>query len=662
MGLRLKVQGAEGAQRPQCSARTRRWSRWRVVLTAALGGPLSATVLGDVAFAQTSPVAAPPAAPVGAAAASSAAPPPSVSLDVKGVDISVKTSKSSAPDPGDTPHACERSTDLDKWLSNDGALTRTVVVAYSSVTLPWSHACSGDPSSAEPSRPVVCLPQGNTDHAGQIPPHTSLRVIVVGAAETPDATNIAGHLAHPGWTANVDVTNGPPGDTLSKLTPYPRPSGSLHPFSTNWPPACAISAWTIGARTTGYTVTVQLANEKGQAYGAAKRDFNIFIGNTSPMACTPPYPAEDPTRKVRSLTEDIGSDTALAHTVIVAYGPTHLPVTVLTENTHDPCVGQRSCHGRSLSSDKNCDESDLCSGNLDEASPNHPVICTGHWADRRPFQLEPNTSARVIVIRGAGSDWTSHVTASGDPQLAPQQILGADGKPGPLAGFSALGASSPAQAPDRSAHDTCLSDVWTIAPRAGGFHIAVALVDEKGTSYGPSERPIEVIVDQKYIGAIRVGIGATIPYDGRSDTFGTSVYGVHQAANGASVINRDSWSPLDLDLIAGYTAFFAPAHRSVLELGGPGFFFGSGLLSVSPSTGNVTAITSAYGGFEYSLGGMQFMALIGVHRENAIAAPYHDGQTVASSASVNATSYEPSFGVMFGYTADVFKIPGGPSK
>jgi hypothetical protein len=200
--------------------------------------------------------------------------------------------------------------------------------------------------------------------------------------------------------------------------------------------------------------------------------------------------------------------------------------------------------------------------------------------------------------------------------------------------------------------DPCVTDVWSFAPRKEG----VVNITTSLTGYAPSERTSEIIVEGRYVGAIRVGVAGVVPFGQNPAGPGISTYGIHSSPAGGNQIYKDSWTLADLELVAGYTAFLSPRRLTKMSQVGLGWFGGIGILSVSPASGNVNALNSVYTGLELSAGGFQAMFLGGFRRETELSSGYKVGDHAPAGASITSTAVLPVAAVMIGFTSDAFKI------
>jgi hypothetical protein len=102
-----------------------------------------------------------------------------------------------------------------------------------------------------------------------------------------------------------------------------------------------------------------------------------------------------------------------------------------------------------------------------------------------------------------------------------------------------------------------------------------------------------------------------------------------------------------------------PRRLTALGDGGWGLFGGLGLVAVSPSSGNVTGLTSAYLGLEYSYHGFGALLVGGIRRETVLASGYEVNTHVAAGTPVPTTmTVAPAAGIVLNVTSDVLKIPG----
>ena len=220
-------------------------------------------------------------------------------------------------------------------------------------------------------------------------------------------------------------------------------------------------------------------------------------------------------------------------------------------------------------------------------------------------------------------------------------------------------------APPLAAPDSCVFDDWVIGPRApGAFSVTTSLIDSTGAEQKTTTRVTELVVETQYMGAIRVGVGMIVPFGQNSSVSsraGIATYSARPSPNGGSAIFRDTWSPFDLELIAGYSAFLSKDPRTSTKLsdGGWGLFSGVGILSVSSTTGNVTGLTSAYIGPEWSYHGFAAILLAGIKRVIVLSEGYEVGSQLAPGSSVpTSTTYRFAAGLLLSYTSDVFKFAG----
>jgi hypothetical protein len=205
--------------------------------------------------------------------------------------------------------------------------------------------------------------------------------------------------------------------------------------------------------------------------------------------------------------------------------------------------------------------------------------------------------------------------------------------------------------------------VWSVAPRAaGGMKITTQLTNLDGDVYKPSQHVSELVVEAMYIGALRFGVAAVVPFAQNGRGWGTSTYVVRPVSTGGNAIYEDSWAPAEIELVGGYTAFFSRRRLSALANGGWGLFGGLGLAAVSPATGNVTGLTSAYVGLERSWNGLQVLLLAGLRREPVLSSAYHVGDHVASGTILTGSEVLPAAGIMLGFTSDVLRIQGASAK
>ncbi len=291
--------------------------------------------------------------------------------------------------------------------------------------------------------------------------------------------------------------------------------------------------------------------------------------------------------------------------------------------------------------------------------PDAPSICLpyqyGKDSDIHPPLVPANKPIRIRIIRPEG--YSGQIAADGTPQESATAIAGSAS---PL-GSRLQGNAEPHLAGSSYA---CIVETWDLAPRApGAVKITASLLDPNGGTYKASSHVVELIVEGVYVGAIRVGIGAIVPFGQWSaqnggPTYGVSSYSIRNSPQGGSAIYRDSWSPAELELVGGYTAFLS--KRKLSNLGEPGFglFGGLGLLAVAPASGSVTGLTSGYLGLEFSWRGLSFLGVGGVRRETVLLDGYHVGTHVASGANITGTGYVPAIGLVVGFTSDVLKIPG----
>jgi hypothetical protein len=225
--------------------------------------------------------------------------------------------------------------------------------------------------------------------------------------------------------------------------------------------------------------------------------------------------------------------------------------------------------------------------------------------------------------------------------------------------LSSLANGSSMRAPKRTDGDDCILDRYELAPRASGpFTVLSDLLDEKGAVVPGSPRSLEMLIDQSYIGAVRLGVAFSF------STYGSRSFGVHQSANGGSAIYQDSYSPAAFELLAGYTAFLPTRYASevrcsIWDCPVPSPFFGIGVVSATP-TGTFNVLTSAYVGAEVQMGPLTLQLLpIGVRRDTVLADGFRVGTPVPATATVPTTTklhYAPAFALTV--DGDIFKIAG----
>ena len=283
------------------------------------------------------------------------------------------------------------------------------------------------------------------------------------------------------------------------------------------------------------------------------------------------------------------------------------------------------------------------------ASPTSPRVCMPTDNPKHPAFLEPNRTLDVFVVRPRY--FPSQVSGVGAVQVTPPQVQ--------TSKYSFDGSTEKsAQADLSDPADTCVVDRWTLGPRgAGSFAVKTELFDSSGTEQKATAHLTEFAVEPVYIGAIRVGVAAIMPFGQNETQPGTATYSV-RTGEGGNTIHRDSWSPFDLDLIAGYTAFFTKRRATEIADGGFGVFSGLGILSVSSTTGNVTGLTSGYLGLEGSAGGFALELLAGVKRVNMLADGYHVDSGVGGTTVPMTVAYRFAAGLAVSYSADVFKFAG----
>jgi hypothetical protein len=270
--------------------------------------------------------------------------------------------------------------------------------------------------------------------------------------------------------------------------------------------------------------------------------------------------------------------------------------------------------------------------------------------------LDPNSGLHVRVIRPR--EYHSSVSSPNPVQVTALGIERSAGPPMPEVRKAQAQAS-------RKPPGECQVDEWYLGPRAPGpFTVATSLVNSKGEEQKVTTHVTELVVETQYMGAIRVGVGMIVPFGQNSSVSskaGVATYSVRPSPNGGSAIYRDTWSPFDLDLIAGYTAFLHPGPRRTTQLGKPGWglFSGLGILSVSSTTGNIIGLPSAYLGLEFSWRGFAAILLAGAKRVTLLPDGYEVGSPIAPGSSVpTSTAYRFATGLLLSYTSDVFKFAG----
>lgn len=299
---------------------------------------------------------------------------------------------------------------------------------------------------------------------------------------------------------------------------------------------------------------------------------------------------------------------------------------------------------------------------LADASPTSPQYCLPYFGPAaRGTVVPPNTELTVIVVlppkaTGTKVNGTGPVSITAPKVSAPGQPLGSNLLPD-------SGGTGTLFEPGK----TCRLSRTVLAPRAPGpFNVTASLLDEKG-EVKSSPLTAEFVVEARYIGAVRVGIGISAPTDA-SKGLGVPSYAVRPSADGGSTIHYDGSSP-NFELTAGYSAFlfshgssgpWTRGQRSLRQLSdfGVALYGGIGVVAVTPQ-GTVRAVNSAYVGPEISGYGIAIDFLFGAQRLTDLANGYHEGTHLGANASLpTRTRLAPAVGVTLDFTSDVFKIAG----
>ncbi len=273
-----------------------------------------------------------------------------------------------------------------------------------------------------------------------------------------------------------------------------------------------------------------------------------------------------------------------------------------------------------------------CLGYLNAPSACGTAIKAGNY-------LRPNTPLVVYVAAPAAAN--VQVKTSATAKLIGPQIEPKAGPPG----AKAFGAKP-----------SCRIHRLVLQPRPPGvFTVTTELYDAAGNADKQTTQTLEILVEQEYAGAIRVGVGFITPFADR-DSSGNIAGGTASYSVRDGLVYRDGWSPVDLELIAGYTQFLSKQRLTELGKFHMGLFAGLGLLKVSPGGGKVQALTSAYLGWEFAIGGFTFTPVVGVRRAIVLAHGLKVGDYVGSSTSITTTQFVPALGLTLGYTANALPI------
>jgi len=294
-----------------------------------------------------------------------------------------------------------------------------------------------------------------------------------------------------------------------------------------------------------------------------------------------------------------------------------------------------------------------CNGT--DAYPSHPVICLpiSENSNKPTSILLPNKVLMVWIIRSDDVTAPQYVPGvAGSPAAAatPPEFAPGNGRP---ANFvpQALPKSSDTYPP------TCVVESYSLAPRPPGpFNVTVQLNDDTGKAIPGSLRAIEFAVEHVYMGAVRVGVGASFPRDG------VRSYSVRQTAAGTSAIYEDGHTQGTFDLIAGYSVYLWPYPATTTTISGfhIGLFTGIGLVSASQTAGSLNYFTSLYSGPEFSWRGISLeMLILGVRRGTALAEGFSPGSPLPASLPVpTRTRYQYAPGIAISFTSDVLKVAG----
>jgi hypothetical protein len=322
-----------------------------------------------------------------------------------------------------------------------------------------------------------------------------------------------------------------------------------------------------------------------------------------------------------------------------------------------------------------CDESSPVAENPKQGYVDEPTVCLlgarHKWNQRElgnPY-FPPNTSLIVYVIhepranasvtspQAGGFSMLQAVPGNG---VIAQAAGGASGNgPGSLLNGSKL------HGPPRSSRhpNACMLDRYTLAPRPPGpFSVVSQLLDGDGAIVPGSVRVVEMLVDQRYFGAIRLGVGMSF------STYGNRSFSLHTTGSGATAIYQDAYMPFVPEIVAGFTVFPKPRYATAIRCGPhnlteclwpPSPFVGIGLASSSP-TGTFNILTSYYAGVEFQLGFLTVQASVGVRRDTVLAAGFDVGSVVptGTTAVPTVSRYDFAPAVSLTLDADVLRVAG----
>jgi hypothetical protein len=294
---------------------------------------------------------------------------------------------------------------------------------------------------------------------------------------------------------------------------------------------------------------------------------------------------------------------------------------------------------------------------LSNASYAAPGSCLPKAKGRseRSALLPTNEPIDVVVV--FPGTYHSKVSATGNVQASNPVVQGPSL---PRTPGAAAGGGGPPPPPN------CAVQRWHLGPRAAGpAVVTTSLTTPAGEDVKGSAYTIELAIETKYVGAIRVGLGMSFASFGSGTWGGSRSYGVRQEPDGRSIVHQDSEPFGNYEIVAGYSAFIINTDGDVgsrpashLTDLGVSFFAGLGVVSVS-STGTVNGLTSAYVGPEFSLGGVAIQGLVGVRRDTVPADGYPVGTYVPASFSLpTQNEYYFAAGVAVSVTSDIFKIAG----
>jgi hypothetical protein len=220
-------------------------------------------------------------------------------------------------------------------------------------------------------------------------------------------------------------------------------------------------------------------------------------------------------------------------------------------------------------------------------------------------------------------------------------------------------------APPAAAGDEAIDPVISSQPFAprqpGAANIHVEVKTTATPSAVIADQTLELIVEQGYLGAIRLGFGVV------GDNAVDRSYAAHLAPGSTQLeIARTSSGKADVELVLGFSAFIWDGKNGRRYLGGrsaasyllPAPFVGIGLVGDTPT--GLTGLRSLYFGVEWEPVRSFSVALTGVGRRvTRLADGYAVGDAVSEGTSFTEQRFEFGVGVVFSVSPEFLRIAAG---